>query len=186
MTKDDVKQLLRRKMKRENFHARNGRYFKKLDDTYLIGVWLDHHPFCEAYYIEYGAVYLPDSIKMPFKGWCDWDFRFVFPNESDDHLHSYPIEDLNVDGLIDYFDYSIGTPEMLSESLDQNIARRLSLLYNKEYVLNLYRNNWILFRMVSYDTVDKICRLAGLDRNKVYEIRDSNVTQWPTFEENSQ
>jgi len=63
--------------------------------------------------------------------------------------------------------------------VDENIKKRLVKVYDKEFILEEYRNNWILFRRISYDTVKKICRLAGLDYDEVVRIRDSRVRKWP-------
>jgi hypothetical protein len=52
------------------------------------------------------------------------------------------------------------------------MEKRFKLLYNKDYVLEQYRNDSVLFRMIPYDTVYKIARLAGLDIAEVLRLRD--------------
>ena len=63
--------------------------------------------------------------------------------------------------------------------MDLNFEKCVRPVFDKERVLDHYRNNWIRFRRIPYDTVRKISRLAGLDAEKVIEIRDSNVRKWP-------
>lgn len=176
MTKEDVKKILKQKMQALGFVTRQNKHYKILNEDYLIGVWLDHHPFCKAYYFEYGAIYLPDEEKMPFKGYCDWDKRFIFTKNPSDDLKNYDITETYIYGqeLIDYFEYDIRSSEELNYILDINIRKRLSLLYDKEYVLNWYKIHLTALRIYPRTTVDKIIRLAHLNKEEIYRIIDGN------------
>lgn len=68
MDKKEVQKVIRDKMRVLGFRSKGNCFHKIIDDDYVIGIYLDHHPFCKGYYIEYGAIYLPDDTKMPFKG----------------------------------------------------------------------------------------------------------------------
>ena len=56
--------------------------------------------------------------------------------------------------------------------MDINMEKRFQLLYNKEYILDEYRRNWVYFRMIPYDTVHKIVKLAELNIDEVIRFRD--------------
>lgn len=176
MEKKRIQQLFRNHMKGLGFNCRGNYSHKFLDDDYLIGVFLDHHSYAKAYYVEFGVIYEPDEKRLPFSGWCDWDARFLFTANQEEDLEQYPIEILKLKAkgkLIDWFEYDVRSENEFITQLQINIEKRLSLLYDKEYVLNLYRENWVLFRMIPYETVYKIARLAGIDADEAIAFRDS-------------
>lgn len=181
MEKKDFQKLFRNYMKAKGFQVKGNYSHKFLGDDYLIGVWLDHHPFLKAYFVEYGVIYAPDEKRLPFSGWCDWTARFQFAANPDEDLRDYPIEDMDKwlrPQVIDWFEYDTRTERDFINSLDVNVEKRLAPVYDKEYVLDQYRRNWILFRMIPYKTLHKISTLAGLDTSKVIEFRDSNRKTW--------
>lgn len=143
MEKKEFQKIVKDKMKKLGFQSRRNNYYKIVDDDYLIGVSLDHHPFCKGYFVEFGVIYLPDEEKLPFDGWYDWNAWFVFAKMPEDDLRKYHIENLDVDDddLVDYFEYDIRSMEELNKALDLNIEKRLSLIYDKQYVLKYYREH---------------------------------------------
>lgn len=100
----------------------------------------------------------------------DWSDKFLFPAQPQSNSYS---------GAVDWFDYTQRSAEDFSQVMDDNVAARLNRLYDKEYILDQYRNNWILFRRIPLDTVMKICRLAGLDYDEAVRVRDSRLRKWP-------
>ena len=155
-----------------------------VDHDYRISLWLDHHPFVRAYFIGYSVRYEPRADEKPSQ-LCvgDWDGYCAFCVDHNDDLAQYPIDHLDrpIDRtkLLDYYRYEECTEEEFWHAMDLNYERCIRQLFDKRLVLDFYRNDWILFRTIPYDTVRKIARLAGLDAEKVIEIRDSNVRKWP-------
>ena len=101
--------------------------------------------------------------------------RFRFTVDPKDDYLQYPIEDnccFDRRVLIDYFEYSVRTENDFKYSMNINMEKRFKLLYNKDYVLEQYRNDGVLFRKIPYDTIYKIARLAGLDIVEVLRLRD--------------
>ena len=176
MDKKEFRNLFKAYMKEKGFKVR-GRYaYQFVDDQYIIGVSLDHHPFTKGYILEYGAIYEPVDVQHSIA----FDFRsfFLFTTDPNEDLNKYPIENLkcrvDYNVLTDYFEYDFRTDEDFKHSMDINIEKRLHLLYNKEYILDLYRKDWIYFRMIPYDTVHKIVKLAGLNIDEVIRFRDKS------------
>lgn len=182
MTKEDFQRVVKEKMKELGFSSRRGKYYMKVDADYVIGVSLDHSPYTHGYYVEYGALFLPDEKRWPFKGWYDWDSRFKFTGSgrielSDLHPGIYGDYD---DQLVrECAEYEGRSEKNLAHELEVNYEKCIIPLLNKEFVLNDYRNNWIKFRGMPCDKIEKICRLADLNYDEVMRIRDSNVTKWP-------
>lgn len=175
MTKSDVKQILKRCMKEQNFSVQNGRYYKIVEDNYLVGVWLDHSPYGEMYNIYYGVIFLPDETKMPFKGWCDWEDCFWFTKNPKDDISKYPLNriDCTLPEGVDYrVEYAIWSEESFEKQLRENLQNRLSRVMDKHNVLELYKSNWSLFRGIPYETVEKIAGLLELDYDTIIRFRD--------------
>lgn len=174
MEKKEFQKIVKDKMKKLGFQSRRNNYYKIVDDDYLIGVSLDHHPFCKGYFVEFGVIYLPDEEKLPFDGWYDWNAWFVFTKVPEDDLRKYHIENLDVDDddLVDYFEYDIRSMEELNRELDANIEKRLSLIYDKQYVLKYYREHMRgSFMCLPLATINKLSSLGDYDRKEVYRIR---------------
>jgi len=179
MEKKELQNLFKTYMKEMGFKVKGNCAYQFVDDQYIIGVCLDHHPYSKGYFVEYGAIYEPDAIQRQkvLSGKCDFRRFFLFTTDPDDDLNQYPIENPNyrVDSniLTDCFEYSIRTKMDFKYSMDINIKKRFQLLYNKEYILDQYRKNWVYFRMIPYDTVQKIVKLAGLNIDEVIRFRDN-------------
>ena len=182
MEKKEFQKLFKEYVKKMGFSVQGNCFYKIIDTDYAITLYLDHHPYDESYFIEYGAIYEFDStIKVSYQ--ICWDYRFCFTTDFNDDLNHYNIEDIDKnftrDKIVDWFDYVNRSKENFEEQMSINVQKRLSSLYDKQYVLDLYKNNWILFRGISYEKIRKICSIAGLDYEKVIEIRNSFVKEWP-------
>lgn len=173
MEKKEVRKLFRSKMKKLGFSVNAGYYFKILDEDYLISMYLDASPYGGRYYVEYSVLYLPDDERMPYEGFCDWHSRFVFTKDPTDDLSKYSIESLKKmdENVVDYFDYELWDLEHLDRALDENIERKFSKLYDKEYVLDLYREDLQLFVVRPEKTMRKLMSRGGFDENEVWRLR---------------
>lgn len=171
MEKKEFQCLFKKEMKELGFQIRGNYSYKFQEADYLIGVWLDHHPYAQAYFIEYGVIFNPDEDRLPFTGWCDWDARFLFTADPDTDLACYPIENLSCNFernvIIDWFEYETRTRTNFENQLAVNIEKRVLPLVDKEFVLDEYRKNWTLFRTVPYKTAYKIAQLAELDIEEI-------------------
>ena len=130
MEKKEFQKTVKDKLKSIGFTVKGNNAYKILDADYLIGVSLDHNPYCKGYFIEYGVVYLPDEKKIPFKGFFDWDDRFLFTREADADLGKYQIQEMEYDEdeLTECFEYEARMPDELMTQLEINIQRKLVLL----------------------------------------------------------
>lgn len=182
MEKKLLKKIFKEYMKEIGFRSKGNICYKPVTDDYLIVVFLEHCSYKNAYRVVYGVIYEPDTVQFPAVPKTDWSRKFLFTMDSLDDLSQYHLEDLqsNYDlKLVNWFDYSERSPDEFIRAMDENVEKRLHKLYDREFVLNQYRNDWVSFRRIPYDTVKKICRLAGLDYDEVVNIRDSRVRKWP-------
>lgn len=180
MEKKDVQRILREKMKKIGFESKGNYHYKKVEEDYMVGVWLEHHPYCNGYFVEYGALFLPDERKMPFRGFCDWSMRFEFTKKAEDNLKNYPLENIfySDKGLIDYFEYDKKEKEELSIALDLNIEKKLINVFNKKYVLDYYRKEIDMLVTLLPETAKKILAYGEFDMNEVERIKKENGIQW--------
>ena len=179
MDKKDFQNLFKAYMKERGFKIKGNCAYQFIDDQYIIGIYLDHHPYTKGYFVEYGAIYEPDAIQRQkvLSGKCDFSRFFLFTADPDDDLKQHPIENPNCcvkrNILTDCFEYSFRTEADFKYSMDINMEKRFQLLYNKEYILDEYRRDWVYFRMIPYDTVHKIVRLTDLNIDEVIRFRDN-------------
>lgn len=181
MKKEQLKRIIKNQMKELGFQYSAGKYFCYLDDSYVVGLWLEAHPYCKGFFINYGVVYLPDEDKIPFRGWCDWEDSFLFSKTPNMKIQFDLLDDYNANQnhsvLSDYIEFEEWNDEVLSKQISENFDRRFFKVFDKEYVINLYRNNWVLFRMIPYKTVKKIASLAELNYDEVVHFRDYGGTK---------
>lgn len=170
MDKKELQKVFKSTMKDLGYTVRGTKSYRYITDDYIVVVMLDHNPYSKSYFVEYGVIFEPDERYFPIGRWLDWDSRFKF---SSDH------DIANTTNYVDYYEYESGTIENFEQELIHNFNDRVTPVCNKEYVLDFYRKDWILFRMIPYETVHKIARLAGLNGDEVIQIRDSNVKKWP-------
>ena len=182
MEKKMLQKLFKAYMKDLGFHSKGNACYKSVTEDYLIVVFLEHCSFQCAYRVAYGVIYEPDSMVPSPLTKTDWRGDFLFTLDPSDDLSQYPIDNLQnsfYPKLVDWFNYSDRSEGEFLRELDLNAQKRLLKLHDKQFVLELYKRNWISFRRIPYDTVKKICRLAGLDYDEVVSIRDSRVRKWP-------
>lgn len=73
--------------------------------------------------------------------------------------------------MIDYFEYDIRKPEELIRELNLNIEKRLSLLYEKSYAVNCYKNNLNIFCSLPEKTILKFIKLGDFDIKEINCLR---------------
>lgn len=172
----EAKHILRETLMEHGFVRQGKQYCKRISEGYSLRVLLDKPPSSKAYSIELGAVYEPETSG------CDISEWLLFTAMPGDSLEKY---DLTVRSLprqsplTDCFDYENRSAEEFRESLRLNLERKLPLWQNPEYGLELFRKDWMLFRAVSDETLEKVARLAGLDADEVRMVCDSRRTKWP-------
>lgn len=182
MEKKEIKKLFKTYMKAIGFTCKGNYSYKMIDDDYLVGVWLEHSSYKKTYRVLYGVNYLPDERGLPFNRWCDWHANFYFTTDISDDLRKYPIEDIHGrfgKALTQDFEYECRTAEDFDFAMNINVEKRLTPVFDKSYVLDIYRNDWIYFRGVPHVTVRKLCGLLGIDAEKAIEVRDSWLTKYP-------
>lgn len=174
MEKKEFKKMFKEYVKKMGFLAQGNCFYKILNNDYAITLYLDHHPYTAAYYIEYGVIYEFDSTLKVSHQIC-WDSRFLFTKIPTDDLNLYNIGiecTYNTNQLIDWFDYVNRSKENFEEQFSLNLHQCLSVLCDESYVLDLYRRNGYLFRGLPYKIQDKIVRLGNLDLKKITDIRN--------------
>ena len=175
MEKKEFQKLFKTYMKELGYRSRKNICFMYPKPDYLVFVLLEHSSWQEAYHLEYGVVYEADQLTAPFSGRSDWSLNFLFTTDPSDDLARYPLDDLELRygrELDICFNYSERTAEEFLRELELNVEKRLNQVYDREFALEHYRKNWVQFRKIPYDTVHKICRLAGLDEALVLKFRD--------------
>lgn len=182
MEKKEAQQIFKKYMKSQGFKIKGNCAYKYVDDNYLVCAALDHRPFGNEYGIDFGAIYNPTEEDWPFHNFMDWRSCFMFTTEPEDDLNKY-LDDMDngwgYGPTTVWFNYEARTKEEFEKSIALNMEKNFSDLYDKEFVLNQYRKDWILFRLISYKTVRKICALAGIDAEEAIRVRDSRLTKWP-------
>lgn len=177
--------LFKELMKSRGFKIRGKCGYKFIDEEYLVGVWLDYNTYADAYYIEYGVIYEPEEedLKKPFSSYPDFSMRFQFTTNPEDSLLNYDIGNIdlffNRTQVIDWFEYSCRTKEDFEKQLEINIEKRFNLLYDKDYVKNIFRNNWLVFRALPKERVIKLSKIFDLNPEEVLNIIRSDVRKWP-------
>lgn len=172
MDKKQFQCLFKQYMKKLGFRSKGNVCYKPVSDTYLIVVYLEHWLYHGAYRIVYGVIYEPETMPPSPLTKTDWSSNFRFAEGVSDEASRPPKS-------VEWFDYTERTEEEFLLAMDENVSTCLAKLDDPNYVLEQYRNNWIRFRRIPYDTVRKICRLAGLDYDAVVTVRDSKLRSWP-------
>lgn len=174
MEKKEIQMIIKRYFKEIGFRFKGTNGYNILDNDYLIGIWLEHHPYCKAYFINFGVVYLPDEYKMPFKGWCDWDNSFLFTKSRNKKLKDYNINNLDCydeKALVNYIEYEQYDEIEVLEQINLNIKNRMKVLYEKEFVLKYYSDNLETFASLPDYTIEKLIKLYDYDKKKINDFR---------------
>lgn len=156
MTSKESKKIIKSQFEQLGFQSKGNLCFKQIDEEYLVGVFLDHHPFRKAYFVECGGVYLPDERKTPFHGWFDYSTSFQFRTESEEQK------------ACDFLEYEFKTENDLIDEIQSNIDHVLRLYYDKSYIANQLKEDLMQIRKCSYQDLDKLISRAVLDRDAAY------------------
>lgn len=167
MTKAELNEFIKNKMKSLGYQTRKSYFYKIIDNDYLIGFFLDSTGRSRGYYFICGIIYLPDDIKMPINGIFDLEWKFIFPWEATDEFDIQKCLDNKLyKKVFEYEAYSLAQLEVI---FAKNYAYFMNRLSDKEYGLNLFRNNWNRMNRFSVQSINKICERAGLDTQSVLE-----------------
>lgn len=173
MEKKEFQKIVKQKLKDIGFKSRGNHCYKIIDNEYLIGVSLVHCSYGQGYFIDYGIIYLPDEIKMPFDGDYDWSRKFWFTKDFEKNLQRYQLDNLEEchNELIDYFEYDIRSIASLKESIDINIEKMLSVLSDKKCAFKDYQNNLNVFVSLSEHEIKKFIKLGVVSKQVVLQHR---------------
>ena len=176
MKKNDFQRIVKIFFKEKGFIFKGNNGYKILSNDYLIGISLDHNPYCKGYFIEYGAVFLPDEKKYPFRGFFDWDDRFLFTKGLNEDLKKYPINETEYDEdkLTECFEYCDRTEDDLLKQLYVNSELKLNALLDKGFVLKSYANQIEVLARLPECTIEKLLKLYEFDTRKINQFRE----QW--------
>lgn len=165
MTKEDLIGFIKHRFVTLGFCCRKNIFYKIYDDDYLIAFELISTGRSKGYYFTCGVIYLPDEMKMPVHGIYDLQWDFIFPWESgfDFDLHVC-IKSKRYRRVFEYEKYTL---QELEKILDENIEYFMAPLLDKNYALDIIRNDWRIMKRFSKPSIDKLCKRAGLDTNIV-------------------
>ena len=165
MTKNELRAFVKEKFKQLGFSSQKSYLYKIIDDDYLIGFHLYPSSYCNGYKFICGIIYLPDSFKIPLRGLYDleWTFRFPVGSSSKLDLSQYQ-RNAHLTTVLEYEEYSLA---QLEEFFAANYEHFILPLYDKEYGLKMFREDWHLMNRFSVQTVQKLCNRASLDTESV-------------------
>lgn len=165
MTKEDMGKYIRQKFSSLGYQSSRNIYYKMFDDDYLIAFELISTGRSKGYYFTCGIIYLPDEHKMPVRGVYDLQWDFIFPWE--------PCMEFDIDVAIEskqfrrVFEYEKYTLQELDGIFASNYQHFVIPLHNKNYGLDIIRSDWRIMRRFSRQSIDKLCKRAGLDTQAV-------------------
>lgn len=165
MTRKELRAFVKEKFKQQGFSSEKSYLYKILDEDYLIGFHLYPSTYCKGYSFVCGIIYLPDPFKIPLRGLFDleWNFRFPIDPESKLDLSHYQRNTQ----LKTVFEYEKYTVAQLEEFFSQNYDYFVLPLFDKEYGLKMFREDWRLMNRFSAQTVRKLCERASIDTESV-------------------
>lgn len=175
--KKEFQKIVKDKMKAMGFKVSGNSIYKILSEDYVIGLYLIHRSYCKGYVIDVGALYLPDSEKWPIRGGLDFDWylSFWFPKKPGDNILKYFAEEdyneLDMENLMDYFEYDTRTEEELEILLDANIQKFLLPIYDKKYPIQYYEKRNSDLVVQRWEIVDKLLPLGNFDKDKIYNFK---------------
>ena len=165
MTREELNKFIKGKLTSLGYKTKKSYFYKIIDEDYLIGFCLDSTGRTKGYYFICGIIYLPDEIKMPFRGIFDLEWKFIFPWEASGEFDIKKCLDDKLYKIV--FEYEAYSLEQLEVFFSKNYAYFIDRLSDKEYGLDLFRNNWNRMNRFSVQSIDKICKRAGLDTDSV-------------------
>lgn len=166
MTKEELRSFVREKFKELGYQSRGNYFYKIFDDDYLIGFHLYASSYVKGFSFVCGVIYLPDKIKIPIRGVFDLQWEFQFPQEPEAmlDLSAYP----DTRRLRRIFEYEQYTLEQLENFFEVNYAFFMAPLLDKNYGLNIIRNNWYHLKRFTPQNVLKLCQRADINSEDVF------------------
>lgn len=165
MEKKALRSYIRQRFKEDGFQSQKSINYTILQDDYLIAVELYPCTYGKQYQLICGVIFLPDEQKLPLRGIYDYECNFRFP--LDPGAPWDPTLPIHHQKWGIYLKYELYTQEQLAALIDYNIEQVVKPLYDKEAVLDVFRSNWKMMNRFSAQTVEKLCRFAGLDTQEV-------------------
>lgn len=173
MTKKELRAFVKKQFISQGFSAEKSYLYKIIENDYLIGFHLYPSTYCKGYSFICGIIYLPDPLKIPLRGLFDLEWHFRFP------VHSSADFDLsNTQDVTQYttvLEYENYTQEDINAYFSLNYEHFIIPLFDKEYGLKMFREDWRLMNRFSSQTVDKLCKRASLDTQIVLKYLGKNT-----------
>lgn len=165
MEKNEFRNYIKHRFKALGFQSQKSINYAILEQDYLIALELYPCTYGKQYQVICGVIFLPDEKKIPLRGIYDYQCNFRFPLEPDTPWDpGIPIQQQRW-GI--YLKYELFTQERLTSLIDYNIEQVMKPLYDRETVLNVFRDNWKMMNRFSVPTIEKLCSFANLDAQEV-------------------
>lgn len=174
MERKEVRRTVKDYFKEKGFMSSKSCMYKIFDDDYLVGIDLDTAGFMKAYQMACFAIYLPEENLFPLTGFGELRRLFWFPETPGADIVFPAPDESPADDMTFYFEYELYTKEQFLNYLDANYNQVVTLLLDKEYGLNIYRNNWRKFAALRNDKnrIIKLCHRTGLDPQEIFDFID--------------
>lgn len=165
MTKKELRSFIKEQFKTRGFSSEKSYLYKIIDDDYLIGFHLYPSTYCKGYSFICGIIYLPDPFKIPLRGLFDLEWSFRFPIHCSEELDLNHYQDATrFTTVFEYENYSLAD---LEAYFSMNYDYFIIPLFDKDYGLKMFRDDWRLMYRFSARNIDKLCSRASLDTQTV-------------------
>lgn len=161
MEKREFKLYLKDRLIGLGFHKRKDFYSKVIGEDYLIGIDLEHSSYVKGYQFRCGIVYLPNELRVPFRGLLDLKWNFMFPFEPGDKL------EFDRKPLRYIFEYEKYTVDEFEALFEQNYEQYIVPLHDPNYGIEMIRKDWRLMKRCDSQTIEMLCARMDLDYNEV-------------------
>jgi len=116
---------------------------------------------------------LPDPYKIPLRGLFDLNWEFRFPVHPGGKLDLKNKQNCGCSTtLFEYEKYSLGD---LDSYFNMNYNHFVAPLFDKEFGLQMLREDWRLMNIFSVQTIDKLCKRAHLSTQAVLDYLGKNT-----------
>ena len=164
MEKSEFKLYLRKRLKELGFDKKKDFYSKTMAGDYLIGIDLEHSSYVKGYQFRCGIVYLPNELRVPFRGLLDLKWNFEFPFELGEKL------DFEKKPLKYVFEYEKYTIEEFEELFAKNYEHYIIPLHDPNYGVELIRQDWKLLKRCDPQTIERLCVRMGIKYEEVMKF----------------
>jgi hypothetical protein len=169
MTKDEFRSYVKQKFKSMGFLSKKSVHYKFVEEDYIVCFELYPSSYGKAYQCICGAIILP-STNFPLCGHYDITQNFQFPYNPECVL-DFTLPALDQHRQYDYkCEYEKYTFDQIDSFFDANISHILMPLYNKEVVLDYFRQDWRRFSYKDPNNIVNICNKAGIDIQAVFKF----------------